>query len=65
MACAFNKPLLAIYRNNSRAFESWHPKSKFNHVVFSDNVENLKSLNVNMIVTKISELISRHVKKDL
>ena len=65
MACAFDKPLLAIYRNNSRAFESWHPKSKFNNVIFSDDIEHLKSLNVNMIVKKISELISLHIKKDL
>ena len=65
MACAFNKPLLAVYRNNMIAFKAWHPKSKCNDVVFSENSKDLKSLNVNLIISKISKLVSLHIKKDL
>ena len=65
MACAFNKPLVAIYGRNMIGFEAWHPKSKCNHVIFSQDFDSLKSIDVNKIVSKTSELISTYVKKDL
>ena len=34
MACAFNKPLVAIYRKHMKLFEIWRPISNCNYVVF-------------------------------
>ena len=65
MACAFEKPLLAIYRNDMIAFEAWQPKSRNNHVVFSENFDSLKSIDVSIILDKSIELIRLHVKKSL
>ena len=65
MACAFNKPLVGIYRRDMISFEAWHPKSRCNHVIFSQDFDSLKSIDVNNIVSKTSELISTYVKKDL
>jgi ADP-heptose:LPS heptosyltransferase len=65
MACAFNKPLIAIYKKDMLSFESWQPKSRFNHVVFSQDFDRLVSINVDEILTKSFELISSHVKKNL
>ena len=65
IACALEKPLLAIYRNDMVAFDAWHPKSINNHVVFSEESNSLKSLNINEIISKCSELISTNIKKDL
>ena len=47
------------------AFDAWHPKSINNHVVFSEESNSLKSLNINEIISKCSELISTNIKKDL
>ena len=58
MACAFKKPLVAIYTNNLENFERWSPISNHNHVIFSDDENSLKSINVDKIVKKSSELIS-------
>ena len=65
MACAFEKPLLAIYSNDINSFKTWHPKSTNNHVIFSANFDSLKSLDVTTIVDKSIELIRLHVKKCL
>ena len=65
MACAFEKPLLAIYSNDVNSFKTWHPKSTNNHVIFSANFDSLKSLDVTTIVDKSIELIRLHVKKYL
>ena len=63
MACAFEKPLLAIYKKDIPGFEKWHPKSKYHEVIFSKDFDSLKSIDVNNIVIKTSELISKCVKK--
>ena len=65
IACAFEKPLLAIYRKDQAAFDAWHPKSKDSHVVFSKESNSLKSLDVDEIISKCFELISTSIKKDL
>jgi len=65
IACAFEKPLLAIYRKDKVAFEAWHPKSSNNRVVFSKNIDSLKSIDTEDIISKSSELISLYVNKDL
>lgn len=57
MACAFKKPLVAIYKKNMRLFEIWHPISDCNYVVFSDYEDSLKSINVGDIINKTSKLI--------
>jgi ADP-heptose:LPS heptosyltransferase len=57
MACAFKKPLVAIYRKHMMNFEIWHPISDCNYVVFSDYEDSLKSINVGDIVNKTSRLI--------
>jgi len=62
MACAFNKPLVAIYRNHMELFEVWHPISDCNHVVFSDYEDSLKFVDVNNVVNKTSKLI-KNIKK--
>ena len=65
IACAFNKPLLAIYKNDLDSFEAWKPKSKFNKVIFSGDFYSLKSLNIDAIINKSYELISQYIKKVL
>jgi ADP-heptose:LPS heptosyltransferase len=65
MACALEKPLISIYSNDLNSFETWHPKSKSNHVIFSENFDNLKSLDIATILNKSTELIRLHVKKYL
>ena len=57
MACAFNKPLVAIYRKDMKLFDIWHPISDCNYVVFSDYEDSLKAINVGDIVNKTSRLI--------
>jgi len=57
MACAFKKPLVAIYNNNMTLFEIWHPISDCNYVVFSDYKDSLKSINISHILNKTSKLI--------
>ena len=46
-------------------FKAWHPKLKCSDVVFSENPKDLKSLNVNLIFSKISKLDLLHIKKEL
>ena len=58
VACAFNKPLVAIYTNNLENFERWRPISNHYHVVFSDYENSLKDINIDKIIKKSSELIS-------
>jgi ADP-heptose:LPS heptosyltransferase len=65
IACAFNIPLLAIYRNDPVAFEAWHPKSSNHFVVFSDDIDSLNSIDTDEIVSKCYVLISQYVAKDL
>ena len=65
MACAFEKPLLAIYKKDIAGFEAWRPKSSCHDVVFSKDYDSLKSLNIDAIITKSSELISSHIEKKL
>jgi ADP-heptose:LPS heptosyltransferase len=65
MACAFEKPLLAVYNNDIKNFEAWHPKSRSNRVIFSENFDSLKSLDIATILDKSIELIRLHVKKYL
>jgi ADP-heptose:LPS heptosyltransferase len=65
IACAFDKPLLAIYRNDVKAFKAWHPKSSRNRVVFSKEFNSLKTLNIDEISSKVLELISLNIQKDL
>jgi len=60
MACAFKKPLVAIYRKHMMLFEIWHPISDCNYVVFSDYEDSLKSINVGDIVNKTSRLIKEY-----
>ena len=60
MACAFKKPLVAIYRKHMMNFEIWHPISDCNYVVFSDYEDSLKSINVGDIVNKTSRLIKEY-----
>ena len=62
MACAFNKPLVAIYRNHMPLFKIWHPISDFNYVVFSDYEDSLKSIDVDSIVNKTSKLMQNITK---
>jgi ADP-heptose:LPS heptosyltransferase len=57
MACAFNKPLVAIYRNNATNFDIWHPISDLNYVVFSQRSDSLKDIDVDEIINKSSKLI--------
>jgi ADP-heptose:LPS heptosyltransferase len=65
IACAFDKPLLAIYRNDVNAFKAWHPKSSRNRVVFSKEFNSLETLNIDEISSKAFELISLNIKKEL
>ena len=58
-------PLLINLRNNMIAFKIWHPKLKCSDVVFSENPKDLKSLNVNLIFSKISKLDLLHIKIEL
>ena len=58
VACAFNKPLVAIYTNNLENFERWRPISNHYHVIFSDYENSLKDINIDKIIKKSSELIS-------
>jgi len=60
MACAFKKPLVAIYRKDMMLFDIWHPISDCNYVVFSDYEDSLKSINVGDIVNKTSRLIKEY-----
>lgn len=60
MACAFKKPLVAIYRKDMMLFEIWHPISDCNYVVFSDYEDSLKYINVEDIVDKTSRLIKKY-----
>jgi len=57
MACAFNKPLVAIYRKHMLLFQIWQPISDFNCVVFSDYEDSLKSIDTDSIVNKTSKLM--------
>ena len=59
MACAFKKPLVALYNQNIKLFEIWHPISDCNYVVFSDSKESLESISVEDIVSKTSKLIKK------
>ena len=59
MACAFNKPLVAIYRNHMLLFEIWHPISDFNYVIFSDHEDSLKSIDIDNIVNQTFKLMKR------
>ena len=65
IACAFNKPLLAIYRDDKVAFEAWHPKSSNHHVVFSNDINSLNSIDTGQVISKSFDLISEHVDKEL
>ena len=65
MACAFNKPLIAIYKNDREGFEAWEPKSKCNHVVFSEDFKSLNYIDIDAIIDKSLELIKTHIKKEL
>ena len=57
MACAFKKPLVAVYNQNIKLFEIWHPISDCNYVVFSEYEDSLKSINVEDIIKKTFKLI--------
>jgi ADP-heptose:LPS heptosyltransferase len=57
MACAFKKPLVAIYNKNIGLYEKWHPISDCNYVIFSDYEDSLKSINVGDIINRTSKLI--------
>ena len=59
MACAFNKPLVAIYRNHMLLFEIWYPISDFNYVIFSDHEDSLKSIDIDNILNKIFKLMKK------
>ncbi len=48
MACAFNKPLIAIYKRDMEGFEAWKPKSKCNRVIFSENFESLNEIDIDL-----------------
>lgn len=65
MACALNIPLLAIYANDMKTFEAWHPKSKLSHVIFSKYFDSLKHLNIESIIDESAELIKLYTQKDL
>ena len=58
MACAFNKPMVAIYRNDPWLYEIWRPKSDCNYVVFSKYPNSIKDLDINEIVSNTSNLIN-------
>ena len=49
--------LIAIYK--------CQPKSSSHDVIFSEDFDSLKSLNIDDIISKISELISLHIEKKL
>ena len=57
IACAFNKPLVSIYRNNMPLFNIWHPISECNKVVFSKYPDSLKGIDIQIIGNYASELI--------
>jgi ADP-heptose:LPS heptosyltransferase len=59
MACAFKKPLVAIYNKNIRLFQKWHPISDCNDVIFSDYEDSLKFIDVSEIINKTSKLIKK------
>jgi len=61
MACAFNKPLVAIYENNRSNYDKWSPISSLNHVIFSDESNNLKSINTNQVVNCADDLLSENL----
>ena len=65
IACAFKKPLLAIYRNDKVAFEAWHPKSSNHHVVFSNYIDSLNFIDTGQVISKSFDLISEYVDKEL
>ena len=65
IACAFNKPLIAIYKKDMEGFEAWKPKSKCNHVVFSEDFESLNYIDIDSVINKSSELIKIYIKKEL
>jgi hypothetical protein len=65
MACALNKPLIAIYKRDMEGFEAWKPKSKCNYVVFSEDFESLNYINIDTVINKSLELIKMHIKKEL
>ena len=64
MACAFNKPLIAIYKKDMEGFEAWKPKSKCNRVIFSENFESLNEIDIDTVVNKSAELIKMYIKKE-
>jgi len=57
MACAFKKPLIAIYEKKMNNYEKWHPISDCNHVIFFDS---LKYIDVNKVIDEAYELISNN-----
>jgi ADP-heptose:LPS heptosyltransferase len=57
MACAFKKPLVAIYRNNPTLFGIWYPISDVNYVVFSKRPDSLKDIDIEEVIDKSSKLI--------
>ena len=65
MACAFNKPLIAIYKRDMEGFEAWKPKSKCNYVVFSEDFESLNYIDTDTVINKSMELIKTHINKEL
>jgi len=65
IACAYKKPLLAIYRKDNVAFEAWHPKSSNHHVIFSNDIDSLISIDTDQIIAKSFDLISHYVDKKL
>jgi len=65
MACAFNKPLIAIYKKDMEGFEAWKPQSKCNYVVFSKDFESLNYIDIGSVISKSSDLIKMHIKKEL
>ena len=64
MACAFNKPLIAIYKKDMEGFEAWKPKSKCNRVVFSEDFESLNDIDIDTVINKSAELIKIYIKKE-
>ena len=57
IACAFNKPLVAIYTNQMENFEIWHPISDCNKVIFSKYPDSIKGINLDNIINETCKLI--------
>ena len=62
ISCAYNKPLIAIYRNHMEIYDIWHPISDCNKVIFSKYSDSIRELNLNDIINETFRLI-RNIDK--